>query len=228
MNTLQILQDAGALPTEDSRRKTRSIMQRAAEDHTKKITPYGPVVRLIDAPHGKWKLCEPRAYMRYLSTLHEAYGTTMKACTSEHRLTIVLYLDELIPGNPFRQDKARKLVAFYWACLEWYPWLLSRSAMWPCLGVLASKQLDRIPGGLSQFYAFLLEHIFSQGSFDVHIVVGKERLRLCVVYGGLMADEKALKEVHDYKGASGLKACMDCGNMIRGRLEPIYSACYDQ
>ena len=89
----------------------------------------------------------------------------------------------------------------------------------PCLGVLASKQLDRIPGGISQFYAFLLEHIFSRGSFDVQIVVGKERLRLCVVYGGLMADEKALKEVHDYKGASGLKACMDCANMIKGRLE---------
>ncbi len=148
----------------------------------------------------------------------------MEACHSEHRLTIVLYLDELIPGNPFRQDKARKLVAFYWACLEWHPWLLSRSAMWSCLGVLASKKLDEIPGGLSQFYAFLLDHIFSRGSFDVQIVVGKERLRLCVVYGGLMADEKALKEVHDYKGASGLKACMDCGNMIRGRLESIVHA----
>ena len=34
-------------------------------------------------------------------------------------------------------------------------------------------------------------------------------------YGGLLADEDCLKKVHGYKGAQGVKACMDCGNLMR-------------
>ena len=33
-------------------------------------------------------------------------------------------------------------------------------------------------------------------------------------YGGLNADEKALKEAHDYKGAAGIVPCMDCDNLM--------------
>ena len=73
-----------------------------------------------------------------------------------------MYLDEIVPGNPFRQDQGRKIWGVYWACLEWPGWLLARSGFWPVLGIMKSKTIhDKLPGGVSAFWKHLVRKMTS-------------------------------------------------------------------
>ena len=47
------------------------------------------------------------------------------------------------------------------------------------------------------------------------LVCNGESFHVNFKYGGLLADEDCLKKVHNYKGAQGIKPCMDCGNLLK-------------
>ena len=212
---LQILQGAGILKTTDTARQTRSVLQKAAEDHANAATPDGRVVQLMyfEGLEEPWEYCEPRAYLRYLSTLNDSYGEIMSQYSNGSTLHVIMYLDEIVPGNPFRQDQGRKIMGVYWACLEWPGWLLARSGFWPVLGIMKSKTIhDKLPGGVSAFW----KHIVRLFKDDIHVqvVYKEERIPFTLKYAGTMADEAALKDANNFKGASGIKPCMDCKGLI--------------
>ena len=46
------------------------------------------------------------------------------------------------------------------------------------------------------------------------VCIGSNRHHYHASYGGLLADEDALKKVHNYTGAQGIKICMDCANLV--------------
>ena len=51
---------------------------------------------------------------------------------------------------------------------------------------------------------------------DIHVqvVYKEERIPFTLKYAGTMADEDALKAANSFKGASGIKMCMDCKGLI--------------
>ena len=191
------------------------MLQKAAEEHAKAETPYGRVVQLMyfEGLEEPWEYCEPRAYLRYLSTLNGSYGEIMKKYSNGSILHVIMYLDEICPGNPFRQDQGRKIWGVYWACLEWPGWLLARSGFWPVLGIMKSSTInDKLPGGVSAFW----KHIVRLFKDDIHVqvVYKEERIPFILKYAGTMADEAALKGVNNFKGAGGIKCCMDCKHLL--------------
>ena len=223
LTTLHTLENAGLLTRTTTKNKLRRTMQRVVVQHANASTPYGPVVQRIDlnipSIDSNWEYVHPCAYLYYISTLIDAFGDVMRSCFRPgEAMRIVLYMDELCPGNPFRTDKARKLQAVYWCCLQWPAWLLNRSIIWPILGIIRSKVLDKLSGGISAFMAKVLELLFLDTPQSLRrglqIVWKDERIPLRGEYNGFMADEDCLKKVHDYKGAQGLKCCMDCSNLL--------------
>ena len=219
---LSTLQEAGLLETGDSVRKMRRMLEDATVQHGREVTPYGTVIQQVDlripgiAP---WEYCHPLAYLRYVSGLNNAFGEVMQSCIEPGKpLTVILYMDELCPGNPFRPEKGRKLVGIYWCILEWPDWILRRSAMWPVLGVILSATVESMEGGISAFYARILELCFTDGAHTmlngVQLVCNGKAFSVTFAYGGLLADEDCLKKVHGYKGAQGTKPCMDCANLM--------------
>lgn len=154
-----------------------------------------------------WEYIEPRAYLRYMSSLSKSYVEVMGGSDGYTRFSVVLYLDEICPGNPFRPDKARKLWGFYWACPEWPAWLLARSSFWPVLGLIKSSTVNDFRGGLG----CLCKHIVSlwKSDMQIQLVYLEKRVPISLTYRGTIADEAALKGMHDFKGASGIRLCMD-------------------
>ena len=220
---LETLQRSGLLCTNDSNRKLRRTLQNASVQHGSSVTAYGTVIQKVDLgiPGVEpWEYCNPIAYLRYISTLNNAFGEVMKSCiVAGQALTMLLYLDELCPGNPFRPEKGRKVQGIYWCIKEWPDWILTRTAMWPVFGVIRSATIDKMPGGISAFYAKILEICFLDGdrtmSDAIQLICNDKAFTATFKYGGLLADEDCLKKVHDYKGAQGLKPCMACGNLMR-------------
>ena len=222
---LETLQRAGLLCTQDSNRKLRRTLQRASVTHGNAMTPYGTVVQKVDLgiPGVEpWEYCHPLAYLRYINTLNNDFGEVMRSCiagAAGEPLTVILYMDELCPGNPYRPEKARKLQGVYWCIQEWPDWILSRSAMWPVFGVLRSATLEKMRGGIGAFYAKILEMCFLDGSHTMshgaQLMYKGQPFSVTFKYGGFLADEDCLKKVHNYMGAQGIKACMDCSNLMK-------------
>jgi hypothetical protein len=207
---LLTLQDAGLLETHDNEFELRNMLRDASTEHSNAMTPYGRVVQSCDlgVPGLKvWEYCHPMAFMHYISTLTDSFGLLMSACLPRNMTGhIIVYIDEICPGNPFRPEKSRTLQCVYWCFSDWPQWLISRSAAWPCFGVLRSALVGWIPGGISGLMRKILTLMFlSEHNFDtgVLLVVDSKRLLVRGVYDGLMADEKALKECNGLKGAQG-------------------------
>ena len=114
---LSHLQTTGALSSNDSERKIRDDVRVATEACGKSMTPYGPLVQQIrlDAPGLKnWEICHPFAFLWFMAQHSPAFRSVMRSCTSDGRqLRLVIYMDGLVPGNPFRVDKGRSFVLCY-------------------------------------------------------------------------------------------------------------------
>ena len=195
---LEALQRSGLLRTHDSNRKLRRTLQRAAVEHGNQNTAYGTVIQKVDlgVPGVEpWEYCHPLAYLRYISTLNNSFGEVMQSCldgVEGEALTVILYMDELCPGNPYRPDKARKLQGVYWCLQEWPDWILRRSALWPVFGVLRSSTVEKMRGGIGAFYAKVLGMCFLDGPHTMlqgaQLVCNGKSFAVTFKYGGLLAD----------------------------------------
>ncbi len=139
--------------------------------------------------------------------LNAEFGTVIEECLRPgQKMSVILYSDEVTPGNPLRPSSDRKFQATYWYVLEWPIRLTTRTAIWPCFGILKSCNVTRIQGGMSGFWSRVLDDFFGvarKHHFNLGVKIpGKPIHTFLGQYGGTLADEKALKEVFDYKGAA--------------------------
>ena len=207
---LMSLQSAGMLPTNQSGRHLRSELSKASAEHCRASTPYGTVIKSINLylpGLNNWEYCDPCAYLYYLSSLCTAFRDTVHRYLHGGVAHIVLYIDEICPGNHFRLEKSRTLQCVYWFMSDWPEWLVSRSAAWFVLALLRSKHMEFVLGYIWGFMKKMVELMFLNPSHSlttgVVIVCDQASKLVRGIYVGVLADEKALKEIHGFKGASG-------------------------
>ena len=196
-------------------------MQFATEAHSKVVTPYGPFVQEIeiDAPRlPKWEICHPFAFLWHLTMISTGFREVMNAITSAHRvLRLVIYADELVPGNPYRPEKSRTLMCIYWAFVDWPSWLLSRTFAWPCFSIMRSAILQDIPGGMAYLARVILRVFFphSGESMDSGVLIQTPDGPLLIKckFVGWLADLVGHKEITEWKGTTGNVCCMECGKL---------------
>ena len=134
-------------------------------------------------------------------------------------LRLILYIDEVNPGNPLRPDKGRGTQAIYWCFADWPQWALQRSSVWLLFGVVRTTLVEELPAGESQLMKAVMNvffsktgHSFTNGCLIHH---GQDSVLVRAVFKGFLADEKAHKEIWASKGASGTKPCLSCKNVTR-------------
>ena len=235
VQALSALHRAGVLRDDHVDFKPRQLAKEltaAKKIHSLQMTPYGRVVQTIDLPTQrmpKWQICNPLAFMYYLSMLAAPFFLVMQeavAAAPRGILNVILYIDEVCPGNPLRHDKGRTIQALYWAFAEWPAWLLARSGAWIVFGFLRTAIAKELPGYISQLMKLVLLEFFPHNkseTFEVGIIITcnhKVPFTLRARFGGFLGDEKALKEIFDCMGASGTLPCMKCGNCLSLKNRP--------
>ena len=213
--TVQALSEAGWLtPAALARTRTKSVrrrLQTAVSSHASATTPYGRVVQRMQLPGMPyWEFVHPLALLAYWGRISEAFFDVMDRCVVPGRpLTLIIYIDEVCPGNPLRPEKSRTLQAIYWAFAEWPQWLLQRSAAWAVFGTIRSTIVAAFPGGVSYLMARIVDVFFSDTGPSLTIGVSManqgRNLLMNAKLGGFLADEKAHNQIGDSKGASGCK-----------------------
>lgn len=204
-------------------RTLRHHFARSVEDELGCPTPYGNLVQNFSSSElGRKELpfLHPAALMHHLSKLSAPFYELLASLGHpEQGLRIILYIDEVRPGNPLRPSKGRTTQCIYWTFVDLPAHLLVQTRFWFLFAAVRSSVVSEIPGGVSGIMKLVLHKFFPADGSGLQrgiLLVNRDRqhlLRAC--FGGFMADEKGLKEVFSYKGASGSKPCMTCSNVVR-------------
>ena len=133
------------------------------------------------------------------------------------QLQVLLYCDEVVPGNVLKGNNQRKLVSFYCSVGQ-YGASISREDLWMHICAVRSSRLKDVKSTYSQVFKKIAS-LFFDDPFDlrkgVMLTFPGERRRM--VFGRItmvVADEVALKQMWSVKGSSGTMLCFRCRNLV--------------
>lgn len=240
-HTVSTLRKAGMLREEFEEVIESSLKRQfttASRIHATTVTPYGPLVQAIHlGAEGlpSWEYLNPFAFLYHLSAVSAGFANVMRSvCVDGRPLRIILFADGMVPGNPFRPEKARKLMCIYWCIADWPQWLLQRSFAWPVFAIIRESVLAEIPGGLSRIMRIILRIFFAEvgHSFTRGVLINSPEGDFFVrgIFAGVLADLAGHREVTLAKGHGGVAFCTDCENVVnirKPKVGQVSLACHD-
>ena len=203
---------------------SRSSIKRARDQEFDSYdTAYGAVLKTITAGTDKegnpctfW-FADARACLYYMITespkLADFFREKLKAtpCSIDNPWSIVVYNDEIAPGDQLQHHNARKTQAFYYSFLEFGADALSSEFLWFTLSATLSDEVSEISG-----LSFGIFAKFQMMSFEAWATVGFQcgSIIIWAKVKLFVADESAIKYTLDVKGASGNLPCFKCRNCL--------------
>ncbi len=110
--------------------KTRRAVRQARDSFVATPTPYGPLhTRLQIAGNVSTEIQNPFGILHYVCRHSASFSSMVARTFAEHPVTpanqwtIVLYADEISPGNQLAYKHERKSWAIYWSFAEFGPYL---------------------------------------------------------------------------------------------------------
>ena len=166
--TLHALQERGLLV--DNLVTTPTLAQyhrgvrSAIESHgLQTYTPYGQVIQELDLPCEKmprWHYLNPFAFVWHLCSINQ-WLFNLVAATARNApggvLSIIVYIDEINPGNPLHPEPGRLIQAIYWTFADFPLWFIRRKASWFTFGLLRSAVVKDMRGYISELLVIVLK-----------------------------------------------------------------------
>ena len=142
---------------------------------------------------------------------------SLKPSSPEDPWTIVLYCDEVTPGNPLSTSNRRKFHAFYWSFIELGTEALSHEESWFILLTEFSTFVNDIQGGLSACFAAAIKAFFKDGldmaRGGITLSLDGQDTKLFAKLGSVLLDGGAHKYVWGARGDGASKFCLLCKNV---------------
>ena len=139
------------------------------------------------------------------------YVLVKHPCTPQNPWGIIIYNDEISPGNQLLHHNPRKVQAFYYSFIEFGAEALYSEFLWFTLTVARSDEVGEIEGWSFGIFSTDLMLSFdawgSEGFVCGNIIIWA-RIKM------LVCDEAALKATLDVKGAGGNLPCFKCSNIL--------------
>lgn len=137
----------------------------------------------------------------------------------EHPWHIILYTDEITPGNVVAPINTRKFHGIYWSFLELGSNALSREEAWFIVVIEFSTFVNELHAGISQVFKQVIHLFFQQNGFNLMtsgILLEFEdcNIRLWAEIGGILQDGGAHKYVWHVRGDGASKYCLLCKNLF--------------
>ena len=211
----------------------RNAMRHARDLQNSEPTPFGPVLQTLtvfdnDDEEQKLTIAHPFALLWKASSDCDSFMTFFRAKLADHPPSLenpwhlLLYTDEVTPGNPLATLNKRKFHALYWSFLEFGVTALSREECWFCVATEYSIYVTPLSAGLSQVVAAVLQCFFSGGvNLAVTGVLLPFGVRLWAKLGGFIQDGGAHKFVWHSRGDGASKFCLLCKNLFDQESEIV-------
>ena len=193
-------------------------------------TPYGPLLvhqqanvetmRKGELQQAKVDIhfIDPSAIFWHACTTSEPFSqlvSTLRTPSASHPWEILLYSDEISPGNVLRHANQRKLVACYWSIKELGALNLSCERLWFVVGLCRSETVRSLTGKMGAFTKMCLQ-LLQKLQFGVEVKLAATQKNI-MAFGKLqilLGDEAALKDMVDFRGAAATLPCPFCRNLV--------------
>jgi len=161
-----------------------------------------------------WVAAQKPRFAAILARAYAKYGSSKDTPWS-----LVLYVDEVTPGNDKKTDNKKKLQCIYFTFLEFDGDGISKEDFWITANTIRSKRVSGLSAGISAVVRNYLNILFDENSFNFHmagirILVEGNEMRIFAKFIGFLCDEAALHALWLCKGASGVKTCVQCLNVV--------------
>ena len=139
---------------------------------------------------------------------------------------LILYSDEITPGNQLAHTHGRKVNSIYYTFFE-FGAFLAHEDFWFTGTLVACTTVKIIEGGWSCVMAEFCRQWWAAKGRDMEVggisipLSGGGRIMLFVTFGAALADELALNMFYGSKGASGLKCCVIDQNCFDGNTSRL-------
>jgi hypothetical protein len=216
----------------------RAHLAEATDQELNSFNAYGQLLYTVPAV-SKTELPTEIVLVNPLSLLYAAYEQggslteLIDKAMADHPSTphkpwrLLVYFDEVVPGNPIGYANKRKVWVCYVSFAEYGAVHLQNEASWLPVMEIRSNQVDMLAAGISQVCALILKAWFCNSECDVRnagIVLKSptgESHRIFVAMSMILQDGAAHKYVFHTKGDSGTKICMLCRNLFGVRTDII-------
>ena len=217
-------------------RRSRDDMRRARDELLDTDTPYGPLMTDItlvrkNGREGRMNVMHPLALLWFAFTFCIGFQQLFLGKLGENPSTIdnpwnlIVYTDEITPGNPVGPDNLRRVQVMYFSFLEFGSNVLCREDAWFCVTSSRSNDVNRYAAGLSQVFGKMLKLFFGQHSTNLAVggmTFGGDNtplLRFWAKLNIIVQDGGAHKYTWWCKGDGGCKACVLCLNVFSVKSE---------
>jgi hypothetical protein len=195
-------------------------------------TPYGDLLLPIALKHkdgGATNIlvCNPFAMLHKAMVQGGSFSDFMKLKLHENQpsperpWTLVLYADEVVPGDVMSSENRRKIWVVYASFLEFGLAALSREESWFTIMCERTSIVSSLSAGISQVMRYIVKLFFGLKVHDFKhsgmlLNDGQDdgwQMRLWVDMGIFLQDGGAHKIVWHCTGDKGTKMCMKCINL---------------
>jgi hypothetical protein len=133
--------------------------------------------------------------------------------------SLILYSDEVTPGNPLATHNKRKFHAIYWSFLEFGANALCREETWFCITTALSTDIVEVSAGLSQVMGAIIKTFFDTGGFDlgqagIRLPFAPDEIRFFAKLKIVVQDGGAHKSMWHARGDGATKLCLLCKNLF--------------
>ena len=142
-----------------------------------------------------------------------------KPSTREEPWTVIIYTDEVTPGNPLAVANKRKFQGLYWSFKEFGPFALCREEGWMTCVATQSHRINKAAAGLSQMIGEVLKLFFAADGFDLQnggvvLPIAGNPTRFWAKLGLVLQDGGAHKTTWHSRGDGASKLCLLCKNLF--------------
>ena len=208
---------------------------REARDHVMKSeTPYGSILQditVVDKTDTKQTIpiADPFASLWYFVKECSKHNTGFNRILKQKLLeqpptidkpwSIIMYSDEVTPGNVLAVMNNRKFHAIYWSFMELGSAALAREDAWFTILLEFSTWVNLLHASLSQVFAQCIKQFFQPNGFNfatsgILLEFPDGDVRMWARLGGVLQDGGAHKYVWHLRGDGASKFCVLCKNLF--------------
>jgi hypothetical protein len=203
-----------------------STLGRMREEKVNISTPYGKLIvwlelELEKGGFLKWPVGNPMAIFYQLCKENINFAYLVKNSKKGNGVyNVALYDDEATPGNSQHFEVPKESQCFYWTLQELPDWFRCRDAGWWYIGVMRTSDQDRIKGGLSGVLRQVMRLFWPERGLNIRVGMrlplgNGDSFLLQAKVGAGIKDESAIKYSWSVKGASGVRCCLLCKNVLK-------------
>ena len=175
---------------------------------------------LASGGHFEWEIAAFGKLLNFFIDESAAFrGLTERAVAQRHNMNMLLYIDEITPGNVLRPDNRRKVWAIYASFYEFGKDELCKEYVWLPVARLRSDVAKRVAGGMSSCMRVLCNSLWGEGQQALAtegVLLNLSRPKICTAkLRSVIADAPAIKYFFNFKGSSGVKPCPSCLNVVK-------------